>query len=114
MKKKHISVVSILSIIMFVLSIIIPAILIVICLIGAAGTDSVGSDQGYGWGIIIAAAGGGLAFAYYLVVMIVSLLLDFKSNSKVGKNVCIPIALLAPFIFLGLTILVSFIMIISK
>ena len=107
MKKKHISVVSILSIIMFVLSIIIPAILIVLCLIGAAGTDSVGADQGYGWGILLVSIAGAIGFAYYLTVMIISLVLDFKSNSKIGKNVCIPIALVAPFIFFGAIMLIS-------
>lgn len=108
-KKKHISVVSILSIIMFALSIIVPGILLVLCIIGASNTTSVGESQGYGWGIIILLFAGVMAAGYYLLVMAISLVLDFKTNSKIGKNICIPIALLLPFIFLGITMLFSFV-----
>ena len=107
-EKKHISIVSILSIIMLVISIVIPVCIIGYLMINMSGA-STESSQGYTWGIIITMMCSFFVVGYYLVVMIISLLLDFNSKSKVGKNIGIPIALILPFIATGFLVLISFV-----
>ena len=107
-QNKNISAVSILSIIMFVLSVIASSVMI-ISYIADAPDSSEGIVHGYTLGlVIIGILGIGMA-GYYMIVMIISLILEHKTKSKRAKNICISIALSAPFIFAAFVFLVVFI-----